>query len=338
MEELENELEIARTKLHDYVIALDWAADDVTLLAGDAGGNVALITRDTGEVKSFAHHKESILTLVCSNEENIVFTSAQDGTWKLARVPSMELVQEGKVKGWIEHALWSPDGKLIAFSYGKIVEVRNLEGQLLHEYNNHESTVSALSWRYDNKGLAAACYGSLNLYDLYQKTSKKLNWKTSLISLCWSPDGKFIVAGTQDCTIHIWSAPFRENNDSEMSGYPTKVKQLSFDQKSKYLATNCNTDIVMWKFAGKAPVGQKPIELKGHASPVKQLSFQSDGKMLVSGDALGFVLFWMPDIRKEIFTGVRIQGEITSLKWSNDNLYLAVGTANGDVVLMEGPE
>jgi WD40 repeat protein len=338
MEELENELEVSKINMPDFVTALAWAADDVTVLAGDAQGNLSLITPQTGNVELVQHHADSIMTLTCSNEENVVFSSAQDGSWKLCKIPSLEIIAEGNVKGWIEHAHWSPDGKQIAFSFGKTVEVRDLKGNLSTSFTVHESTVSGISWRYDNKAIAVSCYGSLNLYDLFQKSSKKLIWKTSLISLEWSPDGKFIVAGTQDCTVHIWIAPFRENNDSEMSGYPSKVKHISFDSKSKYLATNCHNDLVLWKFAGKAPLGQKPMELKGHAAPVKQLAFQSDGKMLVSGDALGFLLFWIPDIRKELITGARIKGEISALKWSNDNLHIAAATAEGEVVVMESPE
>jgi WD40 repeat protein len=338
MEELENELEILKTNLPDYVTALAWSADDAMLMASDASGNVALIQVGTQQVQIEKVCKDSILTMSASNEQNVVFLSSQDSTWKLLELPGLSLIAEGKTNAWIEQAHWSPDGQHLVFSYGKTLELRNRKGELMHTYSEHESTLTGLCWRYDSKAFATCCYGSLSIYEIHAQAKRKLPWKTSLISLEWSPDGKFIIAGTQDNAVHIWNAPFRENNDSEMSGYPAKVKCLSFDSKSKFLATNCLSDVVLWKFSGKPPHGQKPVELKGHASPIRQLKFQPNGKLLITGDALGFLLFWIPDLKRELYSGARLKGEISAIQWSNNTLYVAAATSEGEIVLMESPE
>ena len=59
-----------------------------------------------------------------------------------------------------------------------------------------------------------------------------------------------------------------DGDDMQMSGYPTKVKSMSWLPKGRYLATGGAESVVCWPFHGKGgPVGKAAIDL-GWASMV----------------------------------------------------------------------
>jgi hypothetical protein len=56
-----------------------------------------------------------------------------------------------------------------------------------------------------------------------------------------------------------------------MSGYPTKIRELSWHANSRSLATAGGPSVVVWDFSGKGPAGSKPISLDHHKKFLTQL-------------------------------------------------------------------
>ena len=50
-------------------------------------------------------------------------------------------------------------------------------------------------------------------------------------ALVWSPDGKWLVSGNQDPSVHLWIPA--DDIELHMSGYEGKVRHLSFDRTSR---------------------------------------------------------------------------------------------------------
>ena len=63
------------------------------------------------------------------------------------------------------------------------------------------------------------------------------------------PDGKYIVTAMQENELHGWRVS--DGADMRMSGYPTKVKSMSWLPKGRYLATGGAESVVCWPFHGK---------------------------------------------------------------------------------------
>jgi WD40 repeat protein len=131
--------------------------------------------------------------------------------------------------------------------------------------------------------------------------------------------------------------PYIPESDFEMSGYPSNVKHLSWSSDSSFLATNGYDDLILWKFAGKSPVGQKPLFLKGHKKRVSFLQFQNNEKLIASGDTDGNVLFWQPEVNLQPLEAIKVNSEVSCLSWSPDDVQLAVGTRNGEIIILESP-
>ena len=95
--------------------------------------------------------------------------------------------------------------------------------------------------------LAVACYGKVAIYDVVTEcVQQQLEWKGSLVSMVLSPDGDIVACGSQDNTVHFWRRSTGE--DSMMSGYPGKPRNLAFNSSGKLLATGGYEIITVWSF------------------------------------------------------------------------------------------
>lgn len=221
------------------------------------------------------------LAVACFDGSTHLFDSS--GT-PVARLP-------GASKGWVEWLSWSSTG-LLATAQGKSVRVWTRDGKPVLETPPHESTVSGVAFSPDGSRLMTSCYGAVRLFPLEAEVkARTLQWKSSLLSLTPSPDGKVIAVATQDNSVHFWR--LANGRDSEMSGYPTKPTALAWSPDSKLLCTGGGNVVCGWRFVGKGPEGTKPLMLQGHEAPITRLSFAKTG-LLASGAIDGDVLLWEP--------------------------------------------
>ncbi|MBA2613074.1 MAG: hypothetical protein H0U95_13980 [Bacteroidetes bacterium] len=338
--ESQNEYKIWETLLDDYIIGIGWTNDNTLIAALTSAGNFAVLNH---QLQTKQHdikaHTNGAISLAVSPKENNAVTTGQDGFMRLWDIESGKLLKEVKMQTlWVEHATWSFDGKYFAVSAGNTLKVFNKEGILIFEYDKHESTVSGIEWRSDSMAFATACYGGVRLFEIdKQQPYKFLEWKNSMLSLSWSPDDQYIACGTQDSRVHFFPLPYTDGADFEMNGYKGKVKILNWTNDAKYFLTNCWDEIVVWKFAGKSPQGQSPITLNGHLSKITQAEFQNRNTFLASGDDSGMVLFFDVEIGDKFITGIKLQNPISKIEWSADDNLLAVGTAHGEIIIMESP-
>ena len=77
--------------------------------------------------------------------------------------------------------------------------------------------------------------------------------------------------------------------------------------------------------------------LKAHLNKITSLKFQNKEKVLASGDNTGLVLMWYPTMSEEFIAGATLKSEVTKLSWSPDDSQLAVGTKDGEIVILEAP-
>jgi WD40 repeat protein len=152
-----------------------------------------------------------------------------------------------------------------------------------------------------------------------------------MLALAWSPNGEYIAAGAQDCSVHFWQMATGE--DLQMTGYPRKVRELAWDVASRYLATGGAEISCVWDCGGEGPSGSEPIQLEGHKESISSLAYQSKGDFLASGGEDGLVILWRPSQQRGAISIAKHPASISQLAWSSDDQRIAVGTAEGGVLL-----
>jgi len=325
--------------LDDYITGLTWLANSSLCYATTAGGTMYGMKPEEGEnIFKVDAHKNGVLALAVSPREGKIVTGGQDGLAKLWGCANGNLLKEIKAKHWVDAIAWSPDGNFFAINAGKSFILFDQEGNEITRSDPHESTIAALAWKADSEQLATASYGGVRIYNMPKfDRYEKLEWKNSLISLTWSPDGRFIMAGTQDNTIHIWQMDSVDKHDMAMQGYSNKVRALAWDESGKNLATNCGLNIVIWNTDRKnGPEKTKPVVLVGHKAKVMTLDYQVGEGMLASGDESGMLFTWVNRLGKyKLMTSCKLNGAVCKTTWNSDGSRLAAGTSTGHIVVFD---
>jgi WD40 repeat protein len=121
-------------------------------------------------------------------------------------------------------------------------------------------------------------------------------------------------------------------------GYPTKVRELAWDHRSRYLATGGGPALTVWDCSGKGPAGTKPATLHFHRAPVTRIAYQHSGGTLATGCAHGQLALWKPSKRREPDAVASLSGGITDISWSADDRFVATAAEDGSVAVFSYPE
>ena len=131
--------------------------------------------------------------------------------------------------------------------------VLDRDGSELARFDDHPSTVAGLAFSKDGSQIACAHYEGISVHHIDEpaRRTDKLDWHGSHTLVTWSPDGKFIVSAMQENEMHCWRMP--EGKGMRMSGYPKKIRALSWTADGKFLAASGADTVTSWSFAGKGP-------------------------------------------------------------------------------------
>ncbi|MBL9135910.1 MAG: hypothetical protein JNK85_08585 [Verrucomicrobiales bacterium] len=256
----------ASLDLGEYPRALAWIDQGSRLAIGLADGSVALLDPMARLLRRFAAHQLGLQAMAAQPGSRRFVTTGEDGRARIWSSDAHESVAdlEGGA-AWIEHAAWSTDGSVLATAGGRQLRLWSADWQSLGIHGDFPSTIAAIAWSGSENLLGAACYGGVSVVQPGKSVPAQTHtWRSSLISLAWSRDGRHLAAGTQENSVSYWPLPADGAPPLQMSGYPGKVRQLAWDRKSRLLASGGGADITIWDVGGNGPAGTLPLQLRGH--------------------------------------------------------------------------
>ena len=266
----------------------------------------------------------------------VLATGGQDGTvkfWDAAAGQHTATATLGSA--WVEHLAWRGAGTLPALLFaasGRTLHALRPDAGLAHTFKPAPKTISALAAQPAGGSMAAAYFGGVCLWDTDDFiTQKEFAYGNGIHALVWSPDSKWLVSGNQDPSVHLWIP--EQDIELHMSGYEGKVKFLSFDHTSRWLATSGGRDACIWDCTGAGPEGREPAMLP-HDQPVCAVTFQHTHGLLATGARDGTVQLWSPERLQPLRATVRMPSAATKFAWSPDDCYLAIGTERGAVYVL----
>jgi WD40 repeat protein len=344
-----NPFALGRTKLtkrweaaiDGHVIALVWSAPLGLLAAASVDGPIALFDVKTGQTRfNLPGHGFGTSCVAWSADGLHLASGGQDGKvrlWDPATGQQSFELQAGAA--WVEGIAWCSIANVVASAAGKKLRLWNLDGAMICEMPDHPSTVADIQWKPSDAILASTAYGKVFLWDCLptplgngeNRPVREFTWQGSMLALAWSPNAEYIAAGAQDNSVHFWR--MKTGEDLQMSGYPVKVRELSWDAQSRYLATGGGPAPCVWDCSGKGPAGTEPIQLDAHKANVTSLAFQHRGALLASGGEDGLVALWQPGKQEGAAALAKHADPISQLVWSSDDQFLAIGTASGGVLI-----
>jgi len=326
--------------LDDYVIDLAWSPDGSLLAAASAAGGVTLYAAATGTVRhALPGHADGANCLAWSPSGDVLATGGQDGCvrlWDPATGAPIAAAELGRA--WVEHLAWTtpaaPGAPLLFAAAGRKLFALRADGSVAHAFPDAPKTIAALAVQppssvlsSPSSAIAAACFGHVALWNAATfAAEKEFAYGNAIYALAWSPDRRWLVAGCHDNAVHLWAPA--EDLELHMSGYETRLKELSFSHDGKWLATGGGRDACVWDCSGAGPEGREPMMLP-HDARVVAVAFQHAHGLLASGSAEGGFSLWAPARKNPLFAEVKMPSAATKFAWRGDDTLLAVGTEKG---------
>lgn len=317
---------VAPLDLEGHVVAAHFLGD-VPFFATAAG---TIHRLDGGEKVQEVH--QGLLTCVRDPFSPTLLTGGEDG--KVFRIGRDGAASEVAVapRKWISVVAGGPQNA-VAYAYGKSSFVRQSDGSV-REFAE-ERTVEAIAFASKGLRIAVARYNGVSLHWVGTNApAQDLEWKGAHTGVTFSPDGRFLVTTMQENAMHGWKLDGKpgENRHMRMTGYPAKVKSLSWSPKGKWLASSGAPAAIVWPFSSKdGPMGKAPLELGTRANVmVTNVAFHPAEEVLAIGFIDGMILGVRLADTKEALLRRPGKGAITGMSWSANGKLLAFSSEAGD--------
>ncbi|MBL9206395.1 MAG: WD40 repeat domain-containing protein [Opitutaceae bacterium] len=329
--------------LDDYVIDLGWSPDGSVLAAASSAGSVSLFASLDGALRhSLGGHDDGTNAVAWHPDGHVLATGGQDGSVKLWDPQAGQHTATATLgSAWVEHLAWRPLSRrndtpspspLLAAAAGRTLSLLGPDGAVRHTFAPAPKTLTAMAWEPSGGAVAVAYFGGVALWDADDHVAQRTySYANGIHALVWSPDGRWLVSGNQDPSVHLWLP--EQDEEFHMSGYESKVKELSFDRTGRWLATGGGRDACIWDCEGRGPEGREPVML-AHESKVCAVAYQNAHGLLATASEDGTLMIWSPERPRPLRATVRMPSPATKIAWSPDDTYLAVGSAKGAVYVL----
>jgi len=323
-------------QLDDYVIDLAWSPDGSRLAAASAAGPIALFSGADGATRiELPGHDGGSNALAWQPGSALLASGGQDGSVKLWDGAAGQHVATAALgRSWVEHLAWRPAGAapVLAAAAGRKFVFLGPDATELRSLPEAPKTVTALAWDPRGECAAVAYFGGVCLWEVDPAAAaREYAYGNGILALAWSPDGRWLVSGNQDPSVHLWMPG--SDVELQMSGYEGKVRHLSFDHESRWLATSGSQDACLWDCSGPGPEGREPVMLP-HGAQVCGAAFQRGHGLLATASGDGSVVLWSPERRQPMRATVRMPAAAACLAWSPDDTLLAIGSEKGMVYVL----
>ena len=291
--------------------------------------NVSLVSGE-GEVSRVAVHAGGILC-AASDGARIVMGGDDGKLVALDAKGEVALLASDPKRRWIDNVALHPDGA-VAWSAGKTAFVRS--GKAEDKSFDVPSTVGGLAFAPKGLRLAVAHYNGVTLwFPNMVATAEVLEWAGSHLAVTFSPDNKFLVTAMHEPALHGWR--LADNRHMRMTGYPGRVRSMSWSVGGKALATSGADSVIMWPFAGKdGPMGKEPAMLAPLQARVTTVACHPRQDILAAGYSDGTILMVRLTDGAEILVRRNGTAPVAALAWNGKGTLLAFAAEDGDAGLL----
>jgi WD40 repeat protein len=310
------------------VIAVYSLGDNFVFVCAEE--NVALVN-SAGDISRVAVHSGGILC-VASDGGRIVMGGDDGKLVALDHEHSVTTLATDAKRRWIDNVAIHPDGA-VAWSAGKTAVVQSLKGE--EKSFDVPSTVGGLAFAPKGMRLAIAHYNGVTLWFPNMAGSAQfLEWAGSHLGVVFSPDNRFLVTAMHEPALHGWR--LADNRHMRMTGYPGRVRSLSWSAGGKSLATSGADTVILWPFASKdGPMGKEPLMLAPLPARVTMVACHPKQDIFAAGYSDGTILMVRLDDGAEILVRRNGAAPVSALAWNGKGTMLAYAAEDGDAGLLE---
>lgn len=325
-----------RLSVNEYVGAVQWSADGGLLAVAPTEGATRIVRGADGVVlHELPGHGMGTTAIGWSPNGNLLATAGHDRfvkIWHGASGTEASAFEPGARS--TEALRWSPTELKIATVSGKFAKVHGPNGALEWAAAEQATAFTGLTWHSGGAMLATSRLTELATWDLTSAAPLlQVSEAHAFLNVQWSSRGDFIAAGTQENTLFFWNT--RHKDHLAAGPYETKVQTVAWTWGGRYVAVGGSTDVSIWDVSVADLAGTRPKFLSAHPDLVAAVEFRRKGDVLASAGREGGVYLWEP-LKQDLPIAMgEAEVEATCLRWAPGGNALAVGYADGTVVVWE---
>ena len=283
-----------------------------------------------GETRRVALHGGAILATASDGRRMV--SGGDDGKVVVldAKGDAVTVATDAK-RRWIDNVALHPDGA-VAWSAGKTAFIRAGRGE--DKSLDVPSTVGGLAFAPKGLRLAVAHYNGVTLWFPNMAAKPEvLEWAGSHLGVIFSPDNRFLVTAMHEPSLHGWRLV--DARHMRMTGYPARVRAMSWTAGGKSLATSGADSVIIWPFASKdGPMGKEPAMLAPLQAKVTMVACHPKQDILAAGYSDGAVLMVRLADGAEILVRRNGTPAIAALAWDGNGSMLAFSDEQGAAGLL----
>lgn len=271
---------------------------------------------------------DGLLCAAPSVDGKALITGGEDGKVMATTADGAMTVVAEQPRKWITSVAGGPQGA-VAWGFGRSAGVRLPDGKL--KTFDHPRSVEGIAFAPKGMRIGIARYNGATLH--FPATDGKpteLQWDGAHTAITFSPDGNFVVTAMQENALHGWK--LADGKHMRMTGYPAKVKSLSWSAKGRWLASSGAPAAVVWPFQAKdGPMGKAPVELGTRGNTmVTAVSCHPRDEIVAIAYADGMILAGRIADLKEVVLRRGGNGPVVAMGWDAEGRRLAFGAETGE--------
>lgn len=225
----------------------------------------------------------------------------------------------------------SPDNTIIAAgnSHG-LIQIFNIEGHLLHEFPAHTDWINDLIFSHDSHMLISA--GSDNSIKVWTKSDlwssndewhyprisqhKLLGHEHSINSIALTSNSTYLVSGSRDCSIIVWSMSNFEQIDRKFI-HSDNINMVDFSPDGNFIfSASSDKRVKVYQYDG-TQIGEHIVDYEGHIAWLSCVQVSNDFSRIAISTGDGLLTITSLEFQDLLVEGIkRTQGYCM-----NDQLY-----------------
>jgi len=197
----------------DRVWCCVFCKQDTMVLSGSEDRSVIVWHAETGAILSRLTncHGERVAAIAVNADSTMFATASWDKLVKLWALAGHTAEPVATLSGHsmgVQTCKFSANGQvLVTGSNDETVRVWSVpSGQVLHVLTGHFREINSVSVLGNAYIASASCNQEVKIWDMSGRLLKTLTGHNGFVrSVCWAPDGRALVTGSNDYTVRLWS-------------------------------------------------------------------------------------------------------------------------------------